>query len=166
MQAVPGKLLGHRRWEVVMPGRPGVVVVVALLSVASACGGGDGSSSTSKPRPGSVTARAAQFAGCAAASDYKVVRPKPPNERTDFLHEAGFTFAEVDLEEPPLLFFSAIVDFFPSRSDATRAKEKIGSSLAGPSTVQENDVVVHYTDDPGTPKRQQVEDIVNRCLGR
>ena len=146
-----------------MPGRAGVVVVVALLSVASGCGGGDGSSSKSKPRSGGVTARAAQFAG---ASDYKVVRPKPPNERTDFLHEAGFIFAEVDLEEPPLLFFSAIVDFFPSRSDTTRAKEKIGSSLAGPSTVQENDVVVHYTDDPGTPKRQQVEDVVNRCLGR
>ncbi len=62
--------------------------------------------------------------------------------------------------------FSAIVDFFPSRSHATRAKETIGSSLAGPSTVQENDVVVHYTDDPGTPKRQQVEDVVDRCLGR
>jgi hypothetical protein len=149
-----------------MPGRAGVVVVVALLSVASGCGGGDDSSSKSKPRSGGVTARAAQFAACARMSDYRVVRPKPPNERTDFLHEAGFTFAEVDLEEPGLLFFSAIVDFFPSRSDATRAKEKIGSSLAGPSTVQENDVVVHYTDDPGTPKRRQVEDVVNRCLGR
>ena len=149
-----------------MPGRAGVVVVVALLSVASGCGGGDGDSSKSKPRSGDVTAKAAQFAGCTRRSTYRVVRPKPPNERTDFLHEDGFTFAEVDLEEPPLLFFSAIVDFFPSRSDATRAKEKIGSSLAGPSTVQEKDVVVHYTDDPGTPKRQQVEDVVNRCLGR
>jgi hypothetical protein len=149
-----------------MPGCAGVVVVVALLSVASGCGGGDDSSSNSKPRSGGVTARAAQFAACARMSDYRVVRPKPPNERTDFLHEAGFTFAEVDLEEPPLLFFSAIVDFFPSRSDAIRAKEKIGSSLAGPSTVQTNDVVVHYTDDPGTPKRQQVEDVVHRCLGR
>lgn len=149
-----------------MPGRAGVVVVVALLSVASGCGGGDGDSSKSRPRSGDVTTKAAQFAGCARTSAYKVVRPEPPNERTDFLHENGFTFAEVDLEEPPLLFFSAIVDFFPSRSDATRAKGKIGSSLAGPSTVQENDVVVHYTDDPGTPKRQQVEDVVNRCLGR
>ena len=149
-----------------MPGRAGVVVVVALLSVASGCGGGDGDSSKSKPRSGDVTAKAAQFAGCTRRSTYGVVRPKPPNERTDFLHEDGLTFAEVDLEEPPLLFFSAIVDFFPSRSDATRAKEKIGSSLAGPSTVQEKDVVVHYTDDPGTPKRQQVEDVVNRCLGR
>ena len=149
-----------------MPMRAGVVVVVALLSVASGCGGGDGSSSKSKPRSGGVNARAAQFAVCAETSDYRVVRPKPPNERTDFLHEEGFTFAEVDVEEPPLLFFSAIVDFLPSRSDATRAKEKIGSSLAGPSTVQEDDVVVHYTDDPGTPKRQQVEDVVNRCLGQ
>jgi hypothetical protein len=149
-----------------MPGRAGVVVVVALLSVASGCGGGEGSSSKSKPRSGGVTARAAKFAACARVSDYRVVRPKPPNERTDFLHEAGYTFAEVDLDEPPLLFFSAIVDFFPSRSDATRAKEKIGSSLAGRSTVQDNEVVEHYTDDPGTSKRQQVEDVVNRCLGR
>ncbi|HEV3135583.1 MAG TPA: hypothetical protein VG348_12865 [Acidimicrobiia bacterium] len=149
-----------------MPGRARVVVVVAVLSVASGCGGGDGSSSKSRPRSGGVTARAAQFAACARTSDYRVVRPEPPNERTDFLHEAGFTFAEVDVEEPPLLFFSAIVDFFPSRSDATRAKETIGSSLAGPSTVQENDVVVHYTDDLGTPKRQAVEDVVNRCLRR
>ena len=149
-----------------MPGRAGVVAVVALLSVATGCGGGDDGSSRSKPRSGDVKGKAAQFAGCARTSAYKVVRPKPPNERTDFLHEDGFTFAEVDLEEPPLLFFSAIVDFFPSRSDATRAKEKIGSSLAGPSTVQENDVVVHYTDDPGTPKRQQVNDVVHRCLGR
>jgi hypothetical protein len=149
-----------------MPGRVGVVAVVALLSVASGCGGGDGGSSKSKPRSGDVTARAAQFAECAGRSDYKVVRPKPPNERADFLREEAFTFAEVDLEEPPLLFFSAIVDFFASRSDAARAKEKIGSSLAGPSTEQKNDVVVHYTDDPGTPKRQQVEDVVNGCLGR
>jgi hypothetical protein len=150
-----------------MPGRAGVIGVVALLTVAAGCGGGgDGSSSKSKPLSGAVTARAAQFAGCARNSDYKVVRPKPPNERADFLHEEGFTFAEVDLEEPPLLFFSAIIDFFPSRSDATRAKERIGPSLAGPSTVRKNDVVVHYTDDPGTPKRQKVEAVVNDCLRR
>jgi hypothetical protein len=148
-----------------MPGRGGMVVVVAVLCVASGCGGGDGGSSESKPRSGGVAAKAARFAGCATTSDYKVVRPQPPNERTDFLHEQRITFAEVDLEEPPLLFFSAIVDFFPNRSDATRAKERIGSSLAGPSTEQRNDVVVHYTGDPGTPKRQQVEDVVNRCLG-
>jgi hypothetical protein len=103
---------------------------------------------------------------CAGKSDYKVVRPKPPNERADFLHEEGFTFAEVDLEEQPLLFFAAIVDFFPNRSDATRARDSIGSSLAGPSTVRKNDVVVHYTDDPGTPKRQKVEVVVNDCLRR
>jgi hypothetical protein len=150
-----------------MRGRAGVIGVVALLTVAAGCGGG-GDESSSKPKPlaGDVTAKAAQFAGCARKSDYKVVRPKPPNERADFLHEKGFTFAEVDLEEPPLLFFAAIVDFFPNRSDATRAKERIGSSLAGPSTVQTNDVVVHYTDDPGTPKRQKVEAVVNGCLRR
>ena len=61
-----------------------------------------------------------------------------------------------------MLFFAAIVDFFPSRSDATRARESIGSSLAGPSTVRKDDVVVHYTDDPGTPKRQKVEAVVKR----
>jgi hypothetical protein len=95
-----------------------------------------------------------------------VVRRKPPNERADFLHEEGFEFAEVDLEEQPLLFFAAIVDFFPSRADATRATDSIGSSLAGPSTVQKNTVVVHYTDDRGTPKQQKVEAVVNDCLRR
>jgi hypothetical protein len=150
-----------------MPGRVGVVGVVVLLTMAAGCGGGgDGSSSKSKPLSGDVAARAAQFAGCAGKSDYKVVRPKPPNERADFLHEEGFTFAEVDLEEPPLLFFSAIVDFFANPSDATRARDSIGSSLAGPSTVRMDDVVVHYTDDPGTPKRQKVEGVVNDCLRR
>ena len=150
-----------------MPGRAGVIGVVALLTVATGCGsGGDGSSSKSKARSGDVTARAAQFAECAEKSDYRVVRPKPPNERADFLHEEGFEFAEVDLEEQPLLFFAAIVDFFPSRADASRAGDSIGSSLAGPSTVRKNDVVVHYTDDPGTPKRQKVEAVVNDCLRR
>jgi hypothetical protein len=106
-----------------MPGRAGVIVVVALLTAAVGCGGsGDDSSSKPKPRAGDVTARAAQFAECAGKSEYRVVRPKPPNERAEFLHEEGFEFAEVDLEEPPLLFFAAIVDFFASRSDATRAK--------------------------------------------
>lgn len=150
-----------------MPGRAGVIVVVALLTAAVGCGAsGDDNSSKPKPRAGDVTARAAQFAECVRKSDYRVVRPKPPNERADFLHEEGFEFAEVDLEEPPLLFFAAIVDFFPSRSDATRARDSIGSSLAGPSTVRKNDVVVHYTDDPGTPKRKKVEAVVNDCLRR
>jgi hypothetical protein len=149
-----------------MPGRAGVIKV-ALLTAAVGCGGsGDDSSSKPKPRAGDVTARARRFAECARKSDYRVVRPKPPNERADFLHEEGFEFAEVDLEEPPLLFFAAIVDFFPIRSDATRARDSIGSSLAGPSTVRKNDVVVHYTDDPGTPKRQKVEAVVNDCLRR
>jgi hypothetical protein len=152
-----------------MPGRAGVIVVVALLTAAVGCGAsGDDNSSKPKPKPraADVTARAAQFAECVRKSDYRVVRPKPPNERADFLHEEGFEFAEVDLEEPPLLFFAAIVDFFPSRSDATRARDSIGSSLAGPSTVRKNDVVVHYTDDPGTPKRKKVEAVVNNCLRR
>ena len=103
----------------------GVVVVVALLSVAS-CGGGEGGSSKSKPRSGGVTAKAARFAECAGTSDYKVVRPEPPNERTDFLHEQGMTFAEVDLEEPPLLSFSAIVDFFQTlRRDLRQEKDPL-----------------------------------------
>jgi hypothetical protein len=152
--------------EDVMLGRAVVAAVAALMTLAAACGGdgGDGGSSARKPRAGDVAARADRFATCARKSDYEVVRPKPPNERADFLHEEGFEFAEVDLEEPPLLFFSAIVDFFPSRSEATRARERIGSSLAGPSTVRRGDVVVHYTDDPGTPKRKQVEEVVNGCL--
>jgi hypothetical protein len=150
-----------------MPGRAGVIVVVAFVTAAVGCGGsGDSSSSRPRSRAGDVTTRAARFAECAKKSDYRVVRPKPPNERADFLHEEGFAFAEVDLEEPPLLFFAAIVDFFPSRSDASRARDSIGSSLAGPSTVRKNDVVVHYTDDPGTPKRQKVEAVVNDCLRR
>jgi hypothetical protein len=150
-----------------MPGRAGVIVVAALLTAAVGYGGsGDGSSSKPEPRAGDVQARAAQFAECARKSEYRVVRPKPPNERADFLYEEGVEFAEVDLEEQPLLFFAAIADFFPSRSDATRARDSIGSSLAGPSTVRKNDVVVHYTDDPGTPKRQKVEAVVNDCLRR
>jgi hypothetical protein len=150
-----------------MPGRAGVIVGVALLAAAVGCdGSGDDSSSKPKPRAGDVTARAAQFAECARKSAYRVVRPEPPNERADFLHEEGFEFAEADLEEPPLLFFAAIVDFFPSRSDATRARDGIESSLAGRSTVRKNDVVVHYTDHPGTPKRQKVEAVVNDCLRR
>ena len=92
------------------------------------------------------------------------MRPEPPNERANFLHGEGFTFAEVDLEEPPLLFFIAIGNFFPNRADAGRANERIWSSLAGPSTVQKGDVVVHYTDDPGTPKRTKAEGVVDRCL--
>ncbi len=150
-----------------MPGRAGVIVVMGLLTAAVGCGGsGDDSSSKPKPRAGDVATRARRFAECAKKSEYKVVRPEPPNERADFLHEEGFEFAEVDLEEQPLLFFAAIVDFFPSRSDATRARGSIGSSLAGPSTVRKNDVVVHYTDDPSTPKRQKVEAVVNDCLRR
>ena len=70
----------------------------------------------------------------------------------------------MDLEEPPLLFFAAIVDFFPDRSQASRARDKIASSLFGPPPVQLKDVVVHYTDEPETPKRQQVEAIVAGCL--
>jgi len=124
----------------------------------------DGGGSGSKPEPTDVGGRTARFAACARKSDYKVVRPKPPNERADFLHDDSFTFAEVDLEEPSLLFFTAIVDFFPNRADATRAKERIASSLAGPSTAQNGDVVVHYTDDPGTPKRTKAEGVVNGCL--
>ena len=94
------------------------------------------------------------------------MQPEPPDERADFLHGEGFTFAEVDLEEPPALFFSAIVDFFPSRADASRAEDRIASSLAGPSTVQKGSVVVHYTGDPGTPKRTMAEGVVNDCLRR
>jgi hypothetical protein len=154
--------------EDVMLGRAVVAAVAALMTLAAACGGdgGDGGSSAPEPRASDVAGKADRFADCARKSDYEVVRPKPPNERADFLHEEGFEFAEVDLEEPPLLFFSAIVDFFPSRSDATRARETIASSLAGPSTVQKKDVVVHYTDDPGTPKRAKVEQVVDGCLRR
>jgi hypothetical protein len=32
--------------------------------------------------------------------------------------------------------------------------------------VRRNDVVVHYTDDPATAKRKQVEEVVNGCLRR
>jgi len=160
---MPSGLLGAscfepRRREVEMTGRTGLVVMVALATMCAAFGG------ASKPDASDVKRRAARFAACAKKSDYKVVRPKPPNERADFLHEEGLTFAEVDLEEPPALFFAAIVDFFPHRSDATKAKESIASSLAGPSTVQKGTVVVHYTDDPETPKRKKVEGVVNGCL--
>lgn len=147
-----------------MLARAGLALLVALAAPLAACSGDDDPSSGSEPKPARVARQAARFAACARQSDYKVVRPKPPNERADFLHEDGFTFAEVDLEEPPLLFFTAIVDFLPNRADAARAKERIASSLAGPSTVQNGNVVVHYPDDPGTPKRTNAERIVNGCL--
>lgn len=148
-----------------MLGRAGAPAIAVLLTLLVGCGGGDdGGGSGSKPEATDVQGTAARFAACARKSDYKIVRPEPPNERADFLHGEGFTFAEVDLEEPPALFFTAIVDFFPSRADARRGKVRIESSLAGPSTVQKNAVVVHYTDDPGTPKRAQAEAVVNDCL--
>jgi hypothetical protein len=149
-----------------MLGRAVVAAVAALMTLAAACGGdgGDGGGGDARLPARDVEGSADRFAACARKSDYEVVRPKPPNERADFLHDEGFEFTEVDLEEPPLLFFSAIVDFFPSRSAATRARERIASSLAGPSTVRRGDVVVHYTDDPGTPRRTQVEKVVNGCL--
>jgi hypothetical protein len=62
-----------------------------------------------------------------AASAIKYSSPdrwiaSPPWQAAELRHDEGFEFAEVDLEEPPLLFFSAIVDFCPSRSEATRAR--------------------------------------------
>jgi hypothetical protein len=150
-----------------MQRRAGVVLLAVLMALTAACGGNGGDDGGASKLPAAdVEGRAAAFAACARESDYEVVRPKPPNERADFLHGEGFEFAEVDLEEPPLLFFSAIVDFFPSRSDATRARDRIASSFFGSSTVREGSVVVHYTDDPETPKRRMVEDVVNRCLRR
>ena len=147
-----------------MLARAGLALLVVLAAPLTACGGDDGGGSRSKPKASDVRGRAARFAACARKSDYRVVRPKPPNERADFLHDDGFTFAEVDIEEPLLLFFTAIVDFFPNRTDAGRAKERIASSLAGPSTAQKGDVVVHYTDDPRTAKRTKAERVVNDCL--
>jgi hypothetical protein len=91
-----------------------------------------------------------------------------PSRRTSaptFLRDEGFEFAEVDLEERPLLFFAAIVDFFPSRSDAAKARDRIGESFFG-SAVQIKNVVVLYTDEPGTSKRKKVEKVVKDCLRR
>jgi hypothetical protein len=149
-----------------MLARAGLALVLALAAPFAACGGDDGGDGGSKPKATDVEGRAARFARCARGSDDRGVQPRPPNERADFLHEEGFTFAEVDLEEPPVLFFTVIVDFFPNRADAARARERIASSLAGPSTVQRGNTVVHYTDDPGTPERAKAEGVVNRCLRR
>lgn len=147
-----------------MPERVLTVVVAALMAFVAACGGGAGDGRASKLPAADVRGRATRFAECARKSRYEVVLPRPPNERADFLRQEGFEFAEVDLEEPPLLFFAAIVDFFPSRSDATRAREKIGASLFGPTPVRRKDVVVAYTDEPGTSKRKRVEAVVVGCL--
>jgi hypothetical protein len=146
-----------------MPGRATAAVIAALMTSAAACGDGDKGSGSKLPAA-DVNGRAARFAECAKESEFEVVLPKPPNERTDFLRQEGLEFAEVDLEEQPLLFFAAIVNFFPSRSDATRARDRIGSSLFGPSPVRIKDVVVAYTDEPGTSKRKQVEKLVVGCL--
>jgi len=148
-----------------MAARAVAVLTAAVLALATGCGGsgGDGGSG-SKVARGDVKKRAARFADCAKQSPLRVVLPKPPNERTDFLRGERFEFAEVDLEEPPLLFFAAIVDFFPSTSDASRAKDKIAASLFGPPPVRLKNVVVHYTDEPGTPKRRDVEKVVTDCL--
>jgi len=147
-----------------MRGRAAATVITALTTLAGACGGNGDEGRVSKLPASDVKGRAARFAECAKKSEYEVVLPKPPNERTDFLRQEGFEFAEVDLEEQPLLFFAAIVDFFPSRSEATRARERIGASLFGPSPVRLKDVVVAYTDEPDTPKRKQVEEVVVGCL--
>ena len=147
-----------------MLARAGLALFLVLAAPVAACGGDDGGEGGSKPTAADVEGRAARFARCARRSDYRVVQPAPPNERADFLHGEGFTFAEVDLEEPPMLFFTAIVDFFPNRADAARARERIASSLAGPSTVRKGNAVVHYTDDPGTPERGKAEGVVNDCL--
>jgi hypothetical protein len=146
-----------------MSGRAVAVLTAAVITVAAGCGGSDEGGDPKLPAA-DVQGRAARFAECAKKSPFEVVRPKPPNERTDFLHEEGFEFAEVDLEEQPLLFFAAIVDFFPSRSQAARARDSIGSSLFGPSLVRTKNVVVAYTDEPGTSKRKRVEAVVVGCL--
>lgn len=145
-----------------MSGRAVAALVGALVTIAAACGGGDGGGS--KVATGDVKKRAARFADCAKKSPFEVVLPRSPNERAEFLRKDGFDFAEVDLEERPLLFFAAIVDFFPSRSEAARARDKIAASLFGPPPVQQKDVVVHYTDEPETPKRKRVEAVVVGCL--
>jgi hypothetical protein len=148
-----------------MRGREAAVVITALMTLAVACSNGGQAGASTVPAAG-VQERASRFAKCAKKSPYEVVRPKPPNERAYFLRDEGFEFAEVDLEERPLLFFAAIVDFFPSRSDAARARDRIGASLFGPSPVRIKDVVVQYTDEPGTSKRKKVEKVVKRCLRR
>jgi hypothetical protein len=148
-----------------MRGREAAVVITALMALVAACSNG-GPAGASKISGGGVQERASRFAKCAKKSQYEVVRPKPPNERASFLRDEGFEFAEVDLEERPLLFFAAIVDFFPSRSDAARARDRIGASLFGPSPVRIKDVVVQYTDEPGTSKRKKVEKVVKSCLRR
>jgi hypothetical protein len=147
-----------------MRGRAVGVAITAAMALAAACGGNGDQGGGSKVPAADVQGRAARFAECAKKSRFEVVRPKPPNERTDFLHQEGFEFAEVDLEEQPLLFFAAIVDFFPSRSQAGRARDSIGSSLFGPSPVRLKNVVVAYTDEPGTSKRRRVEGVVVGCL--
>jgi hypothetical protein len=147
-----------------MPGRATAVVIATLMTLAAACGGDGGTDSGSMPPAADVKGRAARFAECARESQFEVALPKPPNERTDFLRQEGFEFAEVDLEEQPLLFFAAIVNFFPSRSEATRARDRIGASLFGPTPVRMKDVVVAYTDEPGTAKRKQVEAVVVDCI--
>ena len=146
-----------------MSGRVVAALTAAVITVAAGCGGSGGDGGSKVPA-GDVKKRAARFAECAKKSRFVVVRPKPPNERTEFLHEEGFEFAEVDLEEQPLLFFAAIVDFFPSRSQAARARDRIASSLFGPPPVRSKNVVVAYTDEPGTSKRRQVEEVVVGCL--
>jgi hypothetical protein len=139
-------------------------MITALMTLVAACSHG-GQAGASKVPAGGVQERASRFAKCAKKSPYEVVRPKPPNERAYFLRDEGFEFAEVDLEERPLLFFAAIVDFFPSRSDAAKARDRIGASFFG-SPVQIKNVVVLYTDEPGTSKRKKVEKVVKGCLRR
>jgi hypothetical protein len=152
---VPGKLFGMQR-------HAAAGVLAVLIALAAACGGG-GDGGAPKLPAADVKGRAARFAECARKSQYEVVVPKPPNERADFLHQEGYEFAEVDLEEQPLLFFAAIVDFFPSASDATRARERIASSFFA-TPVRIKTVVVQYTDEPGTAKRKRVEAVVVGCL--
>jgi hypothetical protein len=149
-----------------MRGRAAAVVVTTLMTLVAARVSTGGHAGASKVPAAGVQERASRFAKCAKKSAYEVVRPKPPNERAYFLRDEGFEFAEVDLEERPLLFFAAIVDFFPSRSDAEKARDRIGASLFGPSPVQIKNVVVLYTSEPGTSERKKVEKVVKSCLRR
>jgi hypothetical protein len=147
-----------------MRGRAAAVVVTTLMTLVAARVSTGGHAGASKVPAAGVQERASRFAKCAKKSAYEVVRPKPPNERAYFLRDEGFEFAEVDLEERPLLFFAAIVDFFPSRSDAAKARDRIGESFFG-SAVQIKNVVVLYTTEPGT-SRKEVEKVVKSCLRR
>jgi hypothetical protein len=84
-----------------MRGRAAATMIAALTALVAACGGNGDQDRASKLPASDVKGRAARFAQCAKKSEYEVVLPKPPNERTDFLLLKDAVVAYTDAPDTP-----------------------------------------------------------------